>query len=85
MPFAVQWVWPPVLFVILCFAPESPWWLVRHGHIDRAEKALHRLASNYDSDETTSATVAAMVRTNELEKEMASGTSFLDCFKGIDQ
>lgn len=26
IPFAVQWVWPVPLFIVLFFCPESPWW-----------------------------------------------------------
>jgi MFS transporter, SP family, general alpha glucoside:H+ symporter len=44
-PFAVQWLWPAVILVGLPFAPESPWWLVRKGRTEDAEKALKRLAS----------------------------------------
>ena len=30
---------------IMWFAPESPWWLVRHGKLAEAEKSIQRLAS----------------------------------------
>lgn len=40
IPFIVQMV-PGVLFVIaMSFQPESPRWLVEHGHMDRAAKSL---------------------------------------------
>lgn len=84
IPFAVQWVWPIPLFFVLYFAPESPWHLVRAGKYDEAEKSVIRLSS---STQRTNAkqTVAMMIHTNELEKDIDAGTSYWDCFKGIDR
>ncbi len=84
IPFAVQWVWPVPIMIGVFLAPESPWWLVRRGHTDKAIKALQRLTSSADVDFSADETVAMMVHTNELEKEIDAGTSYLDCFKGID-
>jgi SP family general alpha glucoside:H+ symporter-like MFS transporter len=83
MPFAVQWAWPIPLFAILLFAPESPWWLVRKGKIDQAHKSARRLTPAATKDRSKE-TVSSMIRTNQLEKDVSSGTSFLDCFKGTD-
>ncbi|ORY27080.1 putative alpha-glucoside transport-related protein [Naematelia encephala] len=83
MPFAVQWAWPVPLIVAFSLAPESPWWLVRKGHVDKAERSIRRLAPAAERD-TAHDTVSAMIRTNELEKDVSSGTSFLDCFRGAD-
>ncbi|KJY02504.1 hypothetical protein TI39_contig48g00013 [Zymoseptoria brevis] len=44
-PFATQWIWPLIILIGLPFAPESPWWLVRRGRIEHAERALRRLSS----------------------------------------
>ena len=33
IPFAVQWVWPIPLLLVVIFAPESPWWLVRQAEL----------------------------------------------------
>ncbi|CZR59493.1 probable maltose permease [Phialocephala subalpina] len=44
-PFAAQWFWPLVILIGMPFAPESPWWLVRKGRIDDAEKSLKKLSS----------------------------------------
>ena len=46
IPFAMQWVWPIPLMVMCVLAPESPWWLVRHGRPEEARKSLIRLMSN---------------------------------------
>lgn len=81
IPFAVQWAWPVPLLIGVYFAPESPWWLVRRGQLDKAERSVKRLSREID----TSKTVAMMVHTNRLEEEFESGTTYFDCFKGIDR
>jgi SP family general alpha glucoside:H+ symporter-like MFS transporter len=84
IPFAVQWVWPIPIFIGVLLAPENPWWLVRKGRRDDAVRSLKRLTSNSDTDFNAEETVAMMVHTNELEKEIATGTTYLDCFRGMD-
>jgi len=85
IPFAVQWIWPVPIIIGCLFAPESPWWLIRKERKEDAKKALLRLTSP-KRDPTFSAddTIAMMVHTNELEKQITSGVSYKDCFKGID-
>lgn len=83
IPFALQWVWPAFLFPILCFAPESPWHLVRKGRLEEAEASLKRLVRSSANIETK-ATLAAIVRTNNLEEDLATGTAYWDCFKGSE-
>lgn len=85
IPFAIQWMWPLPILIGTLFAPESPWWLVRKGREDDARKSLRRLTSegkdpNFDPD----ATIEMMIHTNEIEKQISAGTSYLDCFKGVD-
>ncbi len=82
IPFAVQWIWPVPLFCFLLFAPESPWWLVRNGKLEEAERSVRRLSSKtiHEAKEA----VAMMIHTTNYEKEIQSGTTYLDCFKGIN-
>ncbi|KAF5236105.1 hypothetical protein FAUST_6715 [Fusarium austroamericanum] len=84
IPFGVQWVWPVPILAGVIFAPESPWWHVRKGNRTAAKKSLLRLTSpqqpNFNADET----IAMIEHTNEMEKNLKEGTSYRDCFKGVD-
>lgn len=84
VPFAIQWAWPLPLFAVLWFAPESPWYFVRVGNYEEAEKSVARLGSNLNQNQAKQ-TVAMMVHTNEIEKSIDQGTSYLDCFRGVDR
>ncbi|KAJ5949167.1 hypothetical protein N7454_000751 [Penicillium verhagenii] len=84
IPFGVQWMWPPILIVGVYFAPESPWWLIRKGRLDEAKDSLLRLTTTNDPEFDVDKTLAMMQHTNKLEQEISSGTSYLDCFKGVD-
>lgn len=83
IPFAVQWAWPLPLFVILWFAPESPWYFVRVGKYVEAERAVMRLGSAAQRQRAKE-TVAMMIHTDKIEKDIDDGTSYLDCFRGVD-
>ncbi|KAF3384211.1 Maltose permease MAL61 [Talaromyces pinophilus] len=83
IPYAVQWVWPIPIALGVYFSPESPWWLVRQGQLEKAKAAILQLTSG-DPDYKVDETLAMMVHTNQLEIEQNSGSSFLDCFKGTD-
>jgi SP family general alpha glucoside:H+ symporter-like MFS transporter len=84
LPFAIQWIWPPFLIVATYFAPESPWWLVRHGHKDEAKSSLNRLVSAPAGVVNTDHTLAMIQHTIEQERGMNVGGSYLDCFKGTN-
>lgn len=85
IPYGLQWMWPLPLIVAIYFAPESPWWLVRRGDAQGAKESLVRLTSRdgetgFDADET----VAMMVHTTALEEKMTAGSTYWDCFRGVD-
>lgn len=82
IPFAIQWFWTVPLIIGCCFAPESPWWCVRHGRVDEAKRNLLRLTSRSDTNFDPDKTIAMMQHTNKMEKELTAGTSYWDCFKG---
>lgn len=67
------------------FTPESPWWLVRHGRPEEAKKSILALTSRdcgvpFNADDQ----VILIKATNELEAAITEGTSYWDCFRGID-
>lgn len=84
IPFALQWAIGMPIFIGILFAPESPWWLIRHNRPGRAKKTLLRLTTRgtVNVDET----VAMMTHTNRVEKYLKnmSGIPYIDCFKGTD-
>lgn len=71
------------LIAVLCFAPESPWFLVRKGRLDDAERIVMRLESK-NSGRDPAAVVAMMLRTIEIENSLTEGASLWSCFKGVD-
>ncbi|KAK0390039.1 hypothetical protein NLU13_3612 [Sarocladium strictum] len=84
IPFGVQWVWPLPILAGLVFAPESPWWYIRKGRRDEARKSLVRLTSPDQPGFNIDETIAMIEHTNEMEKQVKEGTTYRDCFKGID-
>ncbi|PWN34640.1 sugar transporter [Meira miltonrushii] len=81
IPYAIQWIWPPLVLVIALLCPESPWFLVRKGRIAEAEVAVYRLQGVNGTKEQAKKTVAMLMHTNELEIAATEGATYLDCFK----
>lgn len=86
IPFALQWIFPPIIGVGAVFAPESPWWCVRNGHMEQAAKVVKRLLSKKEAQDPNiiQNKVSEMRLTNEHEKALSAGTQYWDCFRGID-
>ncbi|RVX71676.1 hypothetical protein B0A52_03860 [Exophiala mesophila] len=82
VPIAVQWMWPLPIIILVTMAPESPWWLAKNNRFEEAEKALKRLSNR--TQEQCRATLAQIRHTIELESEIQSSGSYLDCFKGVN-
>lgn len=80
-PFVLQYIWPAPLALILIFAPDSPWWLMRHNRRSEAIIALNRLSSPGVDNETVATVIA---HTIEMEKQTNEGSSYLACFKGTN-
>jgi len=93
IPFGLQWVWILIILIPTCFAPESPWWLVRHGRQEQAKKVLKRLR-RATSERELDNTVAMMEHTERVEEYASaktqsskakasrfSDTSYVACFR----
>jgi SP family general alpha glucoside:H+ symporter-like MFS transporter len=83
IPFALQWALPLPLIVICYFAPESPWYLVRKDRLDDAKTSLRRLAGN-KTNAQINGQLAMLVHTAKIEAQLERGTTYWDCFKGVD-
>ncbi|KAF1364036.1 sugar transporter [Lizonia empirigonia] len=81
IPIALQWMFPTPLAILLFLAPESPWWLVRKGRLEEAEKSVARLGRK--STLNASESVAMMRRTVDLEKSIKE-PNLVELFKGTD-
>lgn len=80
IPFALQWIWPLPLMVIIYFAPESPWYYVRNDRLDEGKRSLKRLSKYTEAE--ASGTLAMLVHTVKIEAETTQGGTYFDCFKG---
>ena len=85
VPIALQWMFPTPLAILLWIAPESPWWLVRQGRLEEAEKAVKRLGRRSATvNDNPADKVAMMRRTIELEKTEKK-PSLIELWKGTDR
>jgi SP family general alpha glucoside:H+ symporter-like MFS transporter len=70
--------------VLIFFAPESPWWLVRRGRKAEALKSIKRLGKKNGTEAGAQETLAMMERTVNIESHMGGEPSLLDLVKGTD-
>lgn len=82
IPLALQWIFPVPLMVILFFAPESPYWLVRHGRKDEALRSIQRLGRK--SKINAHNELAMVERTVEIEARTGGDPKLIDLVKGTD-
>ncbi|KAF7288799.1 Maltose permease [Mycena chlorophos] len=81
VPLALQWIFPTPLLILLFFAPESPWWLVRHGRKAEALRSIERLGSKTEDPHQK---LAMIERTVEIEAQQGDKPGLLDLLKGTD-
>ena len=74
-------MFPTPLAILMFFAPESPWWLVRKGRMEEAAKSLKRLGRKDQLN--TNEAVAMIKRTVDLEADQRDPT-LLDLWKGVN-
>jgi MFS family permease len=81
IPIALQWMFPTPLAILVFFAPESPWWLVRKGKYEQAAHSVERLGRR--SQVNSADQVSMMRRVIEMEaSEKKPG--YIELFKGTD-
>ncbi|TEA22606.1 General alpha-glucoside permease [Colletotrichum sidae] len=83
-PLALQWIFPTPLMVILFFAPESPWWLIRRGRKEEALRSARRLGPTGGTTQQAQRKLAMIERTVEIEAQIGGSPTLLDLFKGVD-
>ena len=81
IPFSLQWFWCLIILPGLFWVPESPWWLVRKGRHEEATSVLRTLSSHKANVERT---LAAIIQTDRLEQELEMGSTYRDCFRGVN-
>ncbi|ORX38153.1 and other transporter-domain-containing protein [Kockovaella imperatae] len=81
IPYAIQWGFPIPVIIATWFAPESPWWLVRHGQNEAALRSLARLHNGENDDDQM---LALIQYTVVLERALAVGGTYGDVFKGVN-
>lgn len=82
IPLALQWMFPTPLLIIIFFAPESPYWLIRNGRKEEALRSIQRLGRK--TSQSDEATFAMVERTVEIEAKMGGNPTILDLFRGTD-
>lgn len=80
IPYAIQWIWPVVFLCVMVFGPDSPWWLVRKGRIDEARSTLRKQIMSPSDKVNVDDTLSMIIRTVEVERDISSGTRFVDIF-----
>ncbi|KAH7363400.1 general substrate transporter [Plectosphaerella cucumerina] len=84
IPYAIQWAWPVPLAIATFLAPESPWWLVRKGRFEEAERSLSRLVAAPRDTIDPKDTLSLIIRTVEGERAHQIQGSYFECFKGTN-
>ncbi|KAF2641561.1 maltose permease [Massarina eburnea CBS 473.64] len=82
IPLALQWIFPTPLLILVFFAPESPWWLIRNGRKEQALRSIRRLGGT--TTEKPEETLAMIERTVEIESKTGGEPTLLDLLKGTD-
>jgi SP family general alpha glucoside:H+ symporter-like MFS transporter len=70
--------------VLIFFAPESPWWLIRRGRKQEALRSIKRLGRRNGTQANAEDTLAMMDRTVQIEAHLGGEPSLLDLVKGTD-
>lgn len=79
--FAVQWIFAAIGLGVLFFFPESPYFLVAQGRIEKAKENARRLyGRGFDVDGLISSIELLLMHEAETQKT----ASFRECFRGTN-
>ncbi|EXJ80931.1 hypothetical protein A1O3_07219 [Capronia epimyces CBS 606.96] len=76
--FVSEYGFVAVSAVFLPFMPESPWWLVGRGKVDKGLRSLHKLGY---SPTQAQEQVRSICDTLDKAKAETSGASYIECFR----
>jgi MFS family permease len=77
--FAVQWIFAGIALLILPFFPESPYFLVSQGRMEKAKINARRL---YNKDFDIEGFLASIKLDLETQTRTQNEASFKECFSG---
>ncbi|RYP52264.1 hypothetical protein DL768_002583 [Monosporascus sp. mg162] len=80
IPIAIQLAWSLLLFLGMLVLPETPRYLIKKDHAEKAAKSLSRLRRLPTDHEAIAAELAEVQASHEFEMSMGQG-SYLDCFR----
>ena len=69
--------------ILIFFAPESPWWLMRRGRKEEALRSVERLGRQ--SKQNAQEKLAMIERTIEIEAREGGTPTLWDLVKGTDR
>jgi SP family general alpha glucoside:H+ symporter-like MFS transporter len=82
--FAAGWVWPGLIILFIAFVPESPYYLVSKGKMDKAYKQLQRLSNASEDIDLAVNRIITIYEEEKRQRAASEDASFLECFKGTD-
>lgn len=83
--FATQWAFSIMPLIVSVIIPESPTWLLRKKHVERARKAHQRLEHNKKNPRAHMFTFEQLQKTVAHEQaKSGENVKYIDCFKGTD-
>lgn len=80
--FSIQWYFAALALMALPFFPESPYFLIAQGRIEKARKNMQKL---YGKDVDAERRITEITNNIAMENDLSGNASFKQCFKGTDR
>ncbi|KAM0327433.1 hypothetical protein ACHAQA_005719 [Verticillium albo-atrum] len=81
IPIAVQFAWALILIGGMLVLPETPRYLIKKGHLDKAAHSLSRLRRLPSDSPSIQTELQEIVANHEFEMSLGK-SSYIDCFRG---